>query len=212
MKKIYHLYASPIDKCFQFCLFLLSVLLLGGCASQYRHVEPHSMKYHNKPYYLYNGEVEVTYRYNILEKAKNKKYARMEKRSGISLLAVRIANFGNDTLFIPDDLLIEGRDNCVFPLEMNEAIEVFIQDNPVMDEVGSLANVQVNTGWGWVVPIAVSIPGLINNSIEEKANERFIKEMEDYYLIYSNVPPGETVSGLIALPVAPNTPLDFSKR
>ena len=212
MKKIYFLHPSLFDKAYGFCLLFFCTIFISGCATKYRHVEPHTMKYYAEPDVLHSCNVEVTYRYNILENAKNKKYTRMEKRSGISLLAVRIANHGNDTLFIPDDLLIESRNLYVFPLEMNDAIDVFIQDSQIMDDVGGFANVQINTGWGWVVPIAASIPSLINNSVEEKANDRFVREMLDYYLVDSNVPPGSTVSGLLALPVEPNTPLDFSKR
>lgn len=183
-----------------------------GCATQYRHIEPHYMQYYIAPDTLHDGNVEITYRYNVLESASNKKYARMEIREGVSLLAVRIANYGNDTLFFPDDILIESRENCVFPLEMDEAIDVFIQNHsPILDEVGYV-DVQINAGWGWIVPIAISIPGLVNASIETKANDRFIKEMLDYYLVYSNVPPGSTVSGLLALPIEPNTPLTFTKK
>ena len=140
MKKIYPLPTSLTDKLYLFCLLLSVYLFANGCASQYRHVEPHSIKYYNEPDYTHNGEVEVTYRYNILENANNKKYARMEQRSGICLLAVRIANFGDDTLHIPDDLIIESRNSNVFPLGMDEAIGVFIQDNPVLDEVSSVGN------------------------------------------------------------------------
>ena len=212
MKKIYPLPTSLTGKFVLFCLFILIYLFSPGCATQYRHVEPQSIKYYNEPDYTHNGEVEVTYRYNILENARNKKYARMEQRSGVCLLAVRIANFGNDTLFIPDDLIIESRNYNVFPLDMDEAINVFIQDSPVLDGVSSAGNIQIDAGWGWVVPLAASIPGAINNAVEQRANDRFIKEMLDYYLVYSNVPPGETVSGLLALPVKSNTPLKFEKR
>ncbi len=65
------------------------------------------MEYYARPETLYEGNIEITYRYNVLENASNKKYARMERREGVSLLAVRIANYGNDTLFFPDDILIE---------------------------------------------------------------------------------------------------------
>jgi len=174
------------------------------------------MKYYTMPDTLHSCKVEITYRYNILANASNKKYARMEKREGVSLLAVRIANYGNDTLFIPDDILIESRNNSVFPLDMDEAIDVFIQDHPaVLDELGGVA---IEAGgalipsWGFLLPLATSIPSIINSSVEARANDRFIKEMLDYYLVYSNVPPGSTVSGLLALPVEPNTPLNFTRN
>ena len=213
MKKIYEPSNFKFNQIKRLSLFLFFIVFCASCASHYRHVEPQTMKYHSEPITLHDCNVEITYRYNILENAKNKKYSRMEKRSGISLLAIRIANHGTDTLYIPEDLLIESKNNCVFPLEMDEAIETFIQDNPILDEVGSgMASVQINANWGWVVPLAATIPSLVNNSIEERANDRFIKEMLDYYLVYSNIPPGATVSGLLALPVQPNTPLSFYKR
>lgn len=202
-------YPLPIS----FFKSLLLFLLFTGCATSYRHIEPQQMVYQVAPDTLHECNVEITYRYNILENASNRKYVRMEKRSGISLLAVRIANYGHDTLFIPDDILIEARQSCVFPLDMDEAIDVFIQDESAfVNEVSGAANIQVNAGWGWVIPIAVSIPSMINASIETKANNRFINEMLDYYLVESSIPPGSTVSGLIALPVVPNTPLTFKKK
>jgi len=216
MKKIYFLSASFSGKIQCFCLLLLFVTFIG-CATQYRHVEPHTMEYSAMPDTLHSCNVEITYRYDILANASNKKYARKEKKEGISLIAVRIANNGNDTLFIPDDILIEARDNWVFPLDMNEAIDVFIQDHPAaLDELMGgaveVGGVFVPGGWGFLVPLATSIPSTINSSIEAKANDRFIKEMQDYYLVFSNVPPGATVSGLLALPVELFTPLTFSKN
>ena len=98
---------------------------------------------------------------------------------------------------------------------MDEAFDIFIQDNAeVVNELsGALGDgVSINANWGFVLPLAASIPSLINSSVEAKANERFINEMLDYYLVYSKVPPGSTVSGLLALPVETNTPLTFKKR
>ncbi len=98
---------------------------------------------------------------------------------------------------------------------MEDAIDVFIQDHPdVLDELGGVAGEvgAINASWGWALPIAASIPSIINSTVEAKANDRFINEMLEYYLVYSNIPPGSTVSGLLALPVAPNTPLFFVKR
>lgn len=206
MENLYRLSISFFNSFFLFLLFT-------GCASPYRQIEPQQMVYHATPDTLRDCNVEITYRYNILENASNRKYVRMEKRSGISLLAVRIANYGHDTLYIPDDILIEARQSRVFPLEMDEAIDVFIQnESAIVNEVSGAANIQVNAGWGWVIPIAVSIPSMINASVETKANNRFINEMLDYYLVESNIPPGSTVSGLIALPVVSNTPLTFKKK
>jgi hypothetical protein len=214
MKKLIYLPTSFSDKFPSFCLLLLFTVFMG-CATQYRHIQPNYMEYSAVPDILDNGNIEITYRYNVLRGANNEKYARMGKKEGICLLAVRITNNGNDTLYFPNDILIESRDGYVFPLEMEDAIDVFIQDHsPVLDELGGATAyvVTINTGWGFIVPLAASIPSLINSSVEAKANDHFVNEMLDYYLVYSNVPPGETVSGLLALPVEPNTPLTFKKN
>jgi hypothetical protein len=213
MKKL--IYSPNLYAHQPFCLLFLVIPFLMGCATQYRHIQPNFMEYSAIPDLLDSGNIEITYRYNVLRGASNEKYARMEEREGICLLAVRITNNGNDTLFFPDDILIECRNSCVFPLEMDEAIDVFIQDHPaVLDELGGATAdvVTINTSWGFIIPLAASIPSLINSSVEAKANDHFINEMLDYYLVYSNVPPGETVSGLLALPVEPNTPLTFMKN
>ena len=213
MENIYLPNAIP-GKISSLFLFFGSITIFFGCASQYRHVQPQSLEYHATPQVLHEGDIEITYRYNVLAYANNKKYAKMERKEGVSLLALRIANNSNDTLFFPQDILIEGRKEYVFPLDMDEAIDIFIQDqSPIVSEISNSAAgaVTFNTSWGWVVPLAASIPGIVNSSVESRANDRFINEMLDYYLVYSNIPPGSTVSGLLALPVRPLTPLTFSK-
>ncbi len=185
-------------------LLTFGALLILGCAAPYRLIEPQTLVYPETMGTTINQEIEITYRYKVLEAKDNKRYERIAKRNGISLLAMRIANYSQDTIYFPEDILIKTESANFHPLEMDEAIDRMLQFN-------ELPSYYIESDDPWLFLGVVSTDVIIM-SVQNKANKRFIKEMEEYYLVYSSIPPGEVVSGLIALPVRQNTRLFFEKR
>jgi hypothetical protein len=181
------------------CLFGLW-LFFTGCASNYHFIEPLKLDFQQPTDTLTGGLVQITWRYNVLKDAGNRRYARKEKRNRVSLLALRIDNRSADTLRFPEDFLVSTDSVLLEPLLLEEAGEAlsqtFVEDNPAAD-------VDAGTTLDFIT-------GLFNTGIQLKANLRFAKEMMEYYLVYSDIMPGSVVVGLVALPVKSGAPLKFS--
>ena len=185
-----------------YLVYLMLIAVVGsGCASGYRLIEPARMDFNHATdtLNLSEGQMLVGWKYNVLKEAGNKKYARNEKHFEVSLLAMSITNWSPDTLFFPGNFTIWTGDDLVIPLYVDEAQDAlrqtFVEENA---EIGSGDFFADLTYF------------LFNASIQGKANKRFQKELSEYYLLDSYVPPGGAVAGLIALPVLKGTPLRFS--
>lgn len=183
---------------------LLATLLGAGCAAHYHYIEPANVRFEETAATLAGDQIEVAYRYDVLREAGNRRYARKERQSGIALLALRIQNHGPDTLFLPDDFLVTTGPETLYLLPLEEAAETLSQTTA--EEAGSGA-VEVE------VPSGLAVTRDIFNAFTQvKANIRLAKEMEEHYLLPGALPPGCTVTGLLALPVASGAPLKFSVK
>ncbi len=185
-------------------LLLLTLITLQiSCASGYRTINPTTINYGSDIIPVGN-DIEIKYHYNVLRESRNNKYAKYEERSNYRLIGMLISNQGYDTLYFSEDLVITDGVNELQPLGL-EDINSFTQsanktylDDDDFDE-------------GWVV--ALTVPhGLFNDAVSSAADRKFMDEMELYYLVDSAIPPGTTVSGLVALLVEPDVRLIIWKR
>jgi hypothetical protein len=173
-----------------------------SCAYKYKSIDTLNLEYSNAPKKLDSSNVEITYQYNILKKSKNRKYAKMEKLEGVSLIAILIDNPGVDTLYFSEDILIYSENELLNPLDLRDANMLLAQPHPregeTLDDQSFLGEFVFNF-----------IPNIVNTIKLKKANLRFWNEMDENYLVDSIILPGATVSGVVALPVLLNEPLTF---
>ena len=185
-------------------LLLLTIIALQiSCASSYRTINPTSITYTGDIIPVGN-DIEIKYQYNVFSLSRNKKYAKYEELSNYRLIGMLISNQGYDTLYFSEDLVITDGLNELQPLALDDfdrftqsANKTYLDDDD-FDE-------------GWIV--ALTVPhGLFNDAVSYSADQKFMDEMELYYLVDSAIPPGATVSGLVALPVRLNVRLKIWKR
>ena len=178
-------------------------MLQLSCASGYRAINPTSITYTGDIIPVGN-DIEIKYQYNVFSLSRNDKYAKFEERSIYELIGMLISNQGYDTLYFSEDLVITDGLNELQPLSLEDfnsftqsANKTYLDDED-FDE-------------GWVV--ALTVPhGLFNDAVASAADRKFMDEMELYYLVDSAIPPGTTVSGLVALLVEPDVRLIIWKR
>lgn len=178
---------------------LLFLIFLSACVAPYRPIDPLTLEYEASPDTLANSPVKVTYQYHVLQEAGNKKYARNERESRVSLLGVLIDNQSADTLLFPENFLIMAGADTLYPLYLDEADEALSRYHQYDPGTAGF--------WEWL--FIYLIPEISLSAGEAKANKAFRKELDQYYLVFSTIAPGTTVSGLLALPVEKNTLLNF---
>ena len=183
-------------------LLAFSLLLAMGCATKYNLIEPLTLDFGAPPATLADSDVEIAWRYDVLNNAGNRSYAQKELRNRVSLLAVLIKNPSADTLYFPENFLILSKMDTLSVLTMEESYYALCQD-VVEKPMGENGGFELDAPW------INFFGGAYNLVTEVKANTRFVKELNTYYLLPSVIAPRETVVGLIGLPVKQGTPLRF---
>ncbi len=182
-----------------FLLFLLMVFSTG-CAFNYRYIDPLDVSFlmlrDETPL-----EVEISFKYNVLKEAGNRKYAKTEKRTGVSLLAVRIENNGTDTLYFPEDFGIKLGQEYVFMLTKDETVGVFKRG--ATSDFGASETGRLEELFLSLILVFVDAGNRGN------MNRRFAKEMDEFYLWPSTIAPGVSTVGLLGVEVEKGTPLLF---
>ena len=174
-----------------------------SCAPAYYPIEPLSINFEEGRKVEVDSNLTIIYKYDIQKESGNNKYARIEKRNGLSLLALLIINESPDTLFVPQDIIFLDQEYPIEALELEE-LEILTQ----LYEKGSEKESAVDFEWPWWVTLTNGAGFLLSGI---PADTKFMHEMEEYYLVYSYVEPGAQVSGLIALPIERNTPLAIQR-
>lgn len=135
----------------------------------------------------------------MLREAGNRRYGKKEKRTSVSLLALRIVNDSADTLRFPEEVFIFSGMDTLWPLYLGEVGEALRQTR---SEDGGA--VEVETGF-----LISLLEGIATDAVEDKANQKFGEELDEYYLVFSDILPGTAVVGLVALDVKRGTPFRF---
>lgn len=150
-----------------------------------------------------DGTVRIAWEYNVLYKAGNKYYSRLEKEKGISLLGLSILNTGQDTFYFPGDLQIYGGDEKLYPLHPEDVKMIL---NQVEDKRNPYEG---DLDWGLVFVIPAR---LINLGLRASADVDLSREVDRTYLYSCAVGPGHHTTGLVAFPVAQWRPLGFVEQ
>lgn len=185
-------------KYFLSVLFAVSLL---GCAPMYHPIQPLGLRFDTTPAELANGQVSISYRYNVLKESRNRRYAKEERFNGVSLIGIRIDNNSNDTLYFPDDITVFAGRDTLYLLTEWETREIIRQRKHTDRDLyleGDMSDILFSIG-----------ENVINSGIEMKANEHFADELATFYLMPSYIAPGTSTIGLLTVDVKSGTPLVF---
>ena len=194
--------STSMKKVLQYIIFGSLAVMGCSCAAGYHPIKPLSTNFNQASQVLEDSTIKINYRYNVLKEARNRRYADNERYSGVSLLAVRIENRSDDTLFFPEDIQILSGLDTVYMLSMQETHAALQQT--YFQEEGF-----IQLGYSWEDVLLSLGVELINISIEVGANKEFAKELDNHYLLPSYVEPGFYTIGLLGLDVPKGTPLRF---
>ena len=186
-------------------LLLLLGSLLFNCAGTYRSINPDTLTY---PGTCRSDQSVMTgkYQYDILSTAGNKKYAKREDKSFIYLLALQITNTGSAPIDVDRDLIIYSGGKPVTMLSHDVVFRTLRQRPPLYLLYLPLTFLRLGIETATTIsdiPIGLAIgPGLTigNVAVASFANTNFRNNLRYTSLQGVIIEPGETVSGIIAIP------------
>lgn len=187
-------------------LILTSLIILSGCAASYRPINPPAINYNAHD--LQDG-IGFSYRYDVLREKGNRKYANKEHRKGVKLIAVKITNNTDSLIVVARDLTFYSGEYPVVPMEPMVIKETIKQIVPAYLPylLFTFVNLTITktTYYGSdvsVIPIGLGLgPGitLANMAISGSSNQNMLRELYEYNVLNSMIPPGETIYGIIGV-------------
>lgn len=191
-----------MKKIFIQTIILLSVLLISGCASTYKAINPRQLYYtaHSS-----RDGVLISYKYNVLQEKGNKKFAKKELRRGMQIIAIKLTNKTDRTINVRKDLIFYAGDNPIYPMQ---PVDV---KNKVRQSVFSYLPYLLltfttvifsNSSSEVAVPVGIVLgPGITagNMAVAATANKRLLSELNEYNILDRNIGPGDTVFGIIGV-------------
>ena len=187
-------------KSLKIILLLSGVIVLGGCASSYKTINPQSLNYQST---TTDKSVTLDYKYNLLDS----RYAKKETKNKVRLVAVKIANnSGKDLVFGRDIKLSYTNDHEIAVMDANKVYSQLKQGSIGYLLYFLLTPAKLSTTANGVqtssTPVGYVIgPGLALGNIiaAESANSNFKKELMQYNIDGTVIKNGATVYGLIGI-------------
>ncbi len=176
-------------------IILIFTLILSGCASVYRPIKPGTLDYSNP---VVGEKITYACRYNVLKDAGNVKYAKIEYKHRINLLAVKIINNTDSAINISKNVKFYIGNTEYIPLEPYKV--AFMLSQKVMPYINYcfLFFSVMNNKSGLFIPIPIGLPiGIGNMMYASSNNKKLANEINQCYLTKKIIQPRETVYGLI---------------
>lgn len=182
-------------KFLKFTSLLLFIILIQGCASRYKKIEPEKIEYiASNPF----EKITLDYKYDLL----SKKYKKKETGHNIKLVAVKITNKSNKDLIFGKNIKIISSDNRDIEIVDNETIFKTLRQRPASYLwYMLLAPLNIYED-GKTTPIGLAIvPGAVGGNIiiANSANKKFKNELIKYNITGLTIKKGETLYGLIGI-------------
>lgn len=186
-------------------LLLCALILLSSCATGYKNINPQNLNYSSSEE---KEGVKIEYKYDVLKK----KYAKKEKKKGINVIAIKVANnSNNDLIFGENIVLTDSNNNTINLLNNNEIFKPLKQNvatyllyllltplNIFTTESNEFGQQEQTSS----IPVGLVIgPGitLINTITAGSANKKFKDEIHIQNLKNKTIKRGDTISGIIGV-------------
>ena len=192
--------------------YVLIFLLLAGCASSYKSINPQNFAYNNP---VVNNCLKYDYQYDVLTLSKNNKLAKKEAKYNLRVISVELTNLTNhDIVFSKDVTVIMGQ-SAILPV-VPEIVKARIHQVVPMYlfyclGIITFTKYEENSSKTTVIPVGIPI-ALGNMIVANTANEKFLKELKLYNLSDKVIRSGETVYGILSFNATGNTPLFFQLK
>lgn len=183
-------------------ILFLAVILLGSCASSYKSMNPKAINYvaHDL-----QGDLSLSYKYDILQENGNKKYAKKEDKKGVRVVAIRLTNNTDRILNVAQDVAFYSGESQIFPMEPQVIKNMLKQPAPAYLLYMFLTPVTLNIIYGTSIdsyPVGLFLgPGLtlLNVATAGSANNKFMRDLTLYDILYTDIQPGESAYGIIGI-------------
>jgi len=181
-----------------FFYFVISSFLFS-CASGYKPILPQQMSYGKLQS---EGEINYTYRYNVLTDTKNKKYANKETNKGVKLVALQIENISDQEIILREHAKFYMGDKNILVLDPRQFQQQVKQPGGLY-MIWSVLFLTINRCEGFectAIPIPLGfVIGLLNWSTASRANKNLLSELIGNNILDRRIAPGEKSTGLIGV-------------
>lgn len=188
-------------KKFSNLILLLIVLLFSNCASFYHAVNPDKINFPPRSNAI--EKIDLTYRYDVLKDAGNKKYVNSEHKKNIKIIAVKLTNNTDSMVRISNDITFfcgGTKIRLLSPLETKTKIQ------------------QTWFAYGlYIVPCLITLApldilifggiGAGNMIVAGDANKKLLTELTRYDITNKELKKGESIIGLIGFEAAYSDPI-----
>lgn len=174
-----------------------------GCVTTYKPIEIDYLSIDDYWIEIPESKVQIALDDDFLKDGRGtKQYAKMEKKSQVSLVAITIHNSGQEQFSLSGDLEFQTSDGFrVHPLAFEPALESLVETITLDEEEDDIVELD-----GWVFGAA----RLANDAKRVVSHVRFVTDMSVYYLDNRILMPDSVMKGFLVLPVKKGTPLDVS--
>ena len=187
-----------MTKLFKLALLFI-ILSLTSCASYYRAIGPERINY---PPTINVEKVALSYRYDVLRDAGNKKFVNNEFKRNMKVVAIKLTNNTEATINISKDLSFYSGSSKVLLLNPFD-IQVQIKQSAPSYAWYFLGCTSLD-------PIDIAVFGGIgvgNIIVASTANKNLLRELERYDLTNKELKKGETIVGIIGFEALHSDPL-----
>ncbi len=191
-----------MKKIFIQTIILISVLFMSGCAASYKAINPTQLYY---TAHTSRDNIQISYKYNVLQEKGNKKLAKRERRKNIQLVAIKLTNNTGRTINVRKDLIFYSGDTPIYPMTpvdiKNKLRQIVPAYLPYL--LLTFTTVAFSNGYSSVsYPVGVVLgPGLTagNMAVAATANKRLLRELNDFNILDRDIGSGDTVFGIIGI-------------
>lgn len=209
-----NLFLRFVRETYFFTLAVLLIFLQFSCATGYKNVAPDTEGGHFYQEFTLDS-ISYGYDVDLFKTQAKKRYVKKAERQGVDIIGFKITNHSAvDTLRPIRDLRFYIGEKVVKPLTTKETQKLVKQGEvahfawylialpipSVIDVVGPFVQ----------VPIALIIANY-NLFRSGSENRRFMGNLKDNEVMYKNIPPGETIYGMVSFKDLPEGQLEFRK-
>lgn len=187
-----------MTKLFKLALLFI-IFSLTGCASYYRAIGPEKINY---PPTINVEKVALSYRYDVLRDAGNKKFVNNEFKRNMKVVAVKLINNSDTTINISKNLSFYSGSSKILLLNPYDIKMQIKQSAPsyALYLIGCIS----------LAPLDIAVFGGIgvgNIIIANTANKNLLKELERYDITNKELKKGESIIGIIGFEALHSDPL-----